>query len=39
VEAYISAVQLDGSVRDYYGTYTVRNGVIVSADITQLSGS
>jgi hypothetical protein len=39
VEAYISAVQLDGSVRAYYGTYTVRNGVIVSADITQLSGS
>ena len=33
----ISAVQLDGSVRTYYGTYQVGNGVIVSADITQTS--
>jgi len=31
----ISATQTDGSVRDYSGTYTVQNGVIVSAQITQ----
>jgi hypothetical protein len=35
VWADISAVQLDGSVRAYYGTYTVSGGVITSADITQ----
>lgn len=33
--ASISATQTDGSVRNYSGTYTVRNGVIVSAQITQ----
>ena len=33
----LSAVQSDGSVRTYTGTYTVSNGVIVSADITQIS--
>jgi hypothetical protein len=33
--ATISAVQTDGSVRNYHGTYTVQNGVIVGADITQ----
>jgi hypothetical protein len=31
----ISAVQPDRSVRTYYGTCQVSNGVIVSADITQ----
>lgn len=31
----ISATQTDGSVRNYSGTYTVQNGVIVSAQITQ----
>lgn len=35
VWCYISAVQLDGSVRTYYGTYSVSNGVIVSANIQQ----
>jgi len=35
VSAYISAVETDGSVRDYHGTYTVRNGVIVGANVTQ----
>lgn len=33
--ASISATQTDGSVRNYGGTYTVQNGVIVSAQITQ----
>lgn len=35
VHAYLSAPQLDGSTRTYVGTYTVSNGVIVSANITQ----
>jgi hypothetical protein len=35
VWCYLSALQLDGSVNDYYGTYTVTNGVITSADIRQ----
>lgn len=35
VMASISATQTDGSVRNYGGTYTVQNGVIVSAQITQ----
>lgn len=35
--AEIDATQLDGSVKTYSGTYTVRNGVIVAADITQTS--
>jgi hypothetical protein len=35
--AEIDATQLDGSVKTYSGTYTVQNGVIVSADITQPS--
>jgi hypothetical protein len=34
---HISAVQTDGSVRTYDGTYTVANGEIVSANITQTS--
>ena len=33
--ASISAAQDDGSVLSYSGTYTVQNGVIVSAQITQ----
>jgi hypothetical protein len=33
----ISAVQDDGTVRTYSGTYTVENGVIVSASLTQTS--
>ena len=33
--ASISATQSDGSVRNYSGTYTVQDGVIVSAQITQ----
>jgi len=33
--ASISATQTDGSVRNYSGTYTVQNGVIVGAQITQ----
>ena len=33
----ISAVQSDGSVRTYSGTYTVTGGVITSADIAQTS--
>ena len=33
--ASISATQSDGSVRDYSGTYSVQDGVIVSAQITQ----
>ena len=33
----ISATQTDGSVRTYSGTYTVDNGVIMSASITQTS--
>jgi hypothetical protein len=35
VSATISAVQTDGSVRNYQGTYTVQNGVIVGANITR----
>ena len=37
VWANITATQTDGSVRTYYGTYAVANGVIVSAHITQTS--
>jgi hypothetical protein len=35
VTASIGATQTDGSVLNYSGTYTVRNGAIVSAQITQ----
>lgn len=35
VQADISALQTDGTVRTYSGTYTVANGVIVSANIVQ----
>jgi hypothetical protein len=37
VWADISAVQTDGTVKTYDGTYTVANGVIVSANMTQTS--
>jgi len=37
VWADISALQTDGTTRTYSGTYTVANGVIVSANITQTS--
>jgi hypothetical protein len=37
VWTHISATQTDGTVRTYDGTYTVANGVIVSASITQTS--
>jgi len=37
VWADISATQTDGSIRTYSGTYTVANGVIVLANITQTS--
>jgi hypothetical protein len=37
VSASITATQTDGSVKAYAGTYTVANGVIVSAHITQTS--
>ena len=33
----LSATQLDGSVRTYSGTYTVHNGMVTSANITQTS--
>ena len=36
VWCYISAVQNSGAVNTYYGTYTVANGVIVSATIRQV---
>jgi len=36
VWCYISAVQNSGAVNTYYGTYTVANGVIVSASIRQV---
>lgn len=35
--AEIDAVQLDGTEKTYDGTYTVENGVITSADISQTS--
>jgi len=35
VSAGISAVQQDGAVLNYSGTYTVNNGVIISANISQ----
>ena len=37
VWADISALQTDGTTRTYSGTYTVANGVIISANITQTS--
>jgi hypothetical protein len=37
VTVSLSADQTDGSTTTYLGTYTVQNGVIVSANITQTS--
>ena len=37
VWTHISAIQTDGTVKTYDGTYTVANGVIVSASMTQTS--
>jgi hypothetical protein len=37
VTVSLSADQTDGSTTTYQGTYTVQNGVIVSANITQTS--
>jgi len=37
VAVSLSALQTDGSTTTYQGTYTVQNGVIVSANITQTS--
>jgi hypothetical protein len=37
VSVSLSAIQTDGSTTTYQGTYTVQNGVIVSANITQTS--
>lgn len=37
VWTHISALQTDGPVKTYDGTYTVANGVVVSANITQTS--
>jgi len=38
VSATITATQTDGTVKTYAGTYTVANGVITAAHITQTSG-
>ncbi|BCJ38389.1 hypothetical protein Athai_58920 [Actinocatenispora thailandica] len=35
VSVSLSAYQTDGSVKEYAGTYTVRGGVIVAADVTE----
>ena len=37
VHADLSALQSDGSVKTYTGTYHISNGVITSANITQVS--
>jgi hypothetical protein len=37
VSVSLSAIQADGNTTTYQGTYTVQNGVIVSANITQTS--
>ena len=31
----LAATQCDGTVKQYQGTYTVRNGLIVTSDIRQ----
>jgi hypothetical protein len=36
VDVQFGAVQSDGSVNTYSGTYTVSGGVIVAADVTQI---
>ena len=38
VSASIAATQTDGSVKTYAGTYTVANGAIAAAHITQTGG-
>jgi hypothetical protein len=38
VSVNITATQTDGSVKTYAGTYTVANGTIVAANITQTGG-
>ena len=38
VSVSISAVQTDGTIKTYAGTYTVANGVINGAHITQTAG-
>jgi len=38
VTVNMSAAQTDGSTKTYTGTYTVSNGMIVSADVTQTGG-
>lgn len=38
VSVSISAVQTDGTIKTYAGTYTVANGVITGAHITQTAG-
>ena len=38
VQAVITALQTDGSTNTYQGTYTVENGQITSANITQAGG-
>ena len=38
VESQLDAVQTDSSHRYFAGTYTVRGGVIVGADIRQTAG-
>jgi hypothetical protein len=35
VQSTLTALQSDGTIKTYTGTYTVSNGVIVSADIIQ----
>ncbi|GAA0656808.1 hypothetical protein GCM10010193_04250 [Kitasatospora atroaurantiaca] len=37
VEAVLYATQTDGTVKVYQGTYTVSNGVLVGANIRQVS--
>ena len=38
VSVSITATQTDGSVKTYAGTYTVANGAIAAANITQTGG-
>jgi hypothetical protein len=38
VSVSLSATQTNGSVKTYVGTYTVANGAIVAANITQTGG-
>jgi hypothetical protein len=37
VSIELEAVQSDGSVKVYEGTYTARNGLLIGADIRQIS--